>query len=267
MKKTIVLLAGLSLIGSSAPLSAQVTVFSDDFESGNMSLWTTTVASPLTIDNTQNVVPGGGTFSALLDNSADRMHRNIIGDAGGSEISGHSIFTSYWYDEAGTATRFYNEVRGYSGGTGLPNGGTTANGALAQLFAIGKYNTVTLPGDVFDVTKYQARVVFGTTVGWFNLNAAGSPDRSVGWHKFSIERLADGTTINFYVDDILSRTIAGATDISWDTLVIGGGLGSTVGNAWTDGISLTVVPEPSTLALSLLGGLGLMFFIRRRRNA
>ncbi len=233
-----------------------------------MSLWTTyssTTPNPLTIASGVNVDPVGGNYSALLDISTDRMHHNIVADNGGAELSGYALFTSYWYDEAGTATRFYNEVRGYSGGEGIPNGGTTASGSLAQLLAIGKYNTVTLAGDVFNGTKYQARVAFGSNAGWFNLDAAGSPDRSVGWHKFAIERLADGTTLNFYVDDVLSRTIGGATAESWDTLILGGGLGSTVGNAWTDGISL-VVPEPSTLALGLLGGLGIAGWVSRRRN-
>lgn len=41
----------------------------------------------------------------------------------------------------------------------------------------------------------------------------------MGWHKFTIERMGDGSTINFFVDDILSRTITGATIQSWDTLI------------------------------------------------
>lgn len=244
---------------------AQTTIFSDYFESGNMSLWTTTGTNPLDIQSGTNIVPVAGNFSAYLNTSIDRMHHNIIGDNGGSELSGASMFTSYWYDNAGTASRFFNEVRGYSGGTGLPNGGTAASGSLAQLLAIGKYNTVTLPGDVYNGSKYQARVVFGSNAGWFNLDAAGSPDRSVGWHKFTIERLADETTINFYVDDILSRIITGATAQSWDTMILGPGLGSIVGDAWGDGMLLVAVPEPSIIALGLLGGLGLMFGMARRR--
>ncbi len=222
-----------------------------------MNKWTSTATTPnpLTIDNTLNVAPAGGTYSALLNTSADRMHHNIIADNGGLEVGKYFLFTSYWYDEIGTATRFFNEVRGYSGGTGVPNGGTTASGSLAQLLAIGKYNSTTLAGDTYDGTKYQARVVFGTTTGWFNLNGAGAPSRSTGWHKFAIERMDDGTTVNFYVDDILSRTIVGTAAETIDTVVLGSGLGSTIGNAWTDGISL--IPEPSAMALGLVG-LGLL---------
>src|SRR2546430_10246857 len=41
--------------------------------------------------------------------------------------------------------------------------------------------------------RSQGRVVTGPNTGWFNLNAPGVPLRSVGWHKFEIERLADGS--------------------------------------------------------------------------
>jgi len=238
----LVVLAMISSLHAASPPS--VPIFSDNFESGNLNLWTTTAASPLDPSTLQNVVPAGGQFSAMMNTSADRMHHNIIGDNGGAELSGHTLFTCYIYDPGPTApaTRIFCEVRGYSGGTGLPNGGTAASGSLAQLFAIGKYNTVTLPGEVFSSTKYQGRVTFPTaTGGWFNLNGAGSPNRSVGWHRFDVERMADGTTINFYVDGILSRTFVGATAEPWDTVILGPGLGSTVGDAWIDGISVGVV--------------------------
>ena len=44
-----------------------------------------------------------------------------------------------------------------------------------------------------------------------------------GWHKFSIERLADGTTIKFTVDDVATRTITGVTAQDWNTVLIGAG--------------------------------------------
>lgn len=259
------LLAAGAIAG--APSASAAVIFSDDFESGNMNNWTTTGTNPLEISTVQNVVPDGPGSSALMNTSIDRMHRNLIDDNGGSELSGPSTFTSFIYDPGNTspATRVFSEVRGYTG-TGLPNGGTVADGALAQLLAIGKYNTVTRAGEVYNANKYQARVTFPSTVGWFNLDGEGSPDRSAGWHRFDVERLDDGTTINFYVDGVLSETIEGAASSTWDTLVLGPGLGSAVGDAWIDGISITdtVVPEPSALALVAVGGLALL---RRRRGA
>ena len=242
---------------------AEVTIFTDGFELGTVNYWTSD-GTPLKIDNTKSIFPAIGAYSALMDYSADRMHRNIIADNGGSEVDGYSTLSAWIYDD--TATRGYVQALGYTG-TGLPNGGTVADGTLAQILAIGKYNSVTLPGDVYDPTKYQARVLYGANAGWFNLNAPGAPSRSAGWHEFTIAREGNDTTIDFYVDGILGRTIAGATPQTWDTITMGFGSGTSSGNTWFDGIVVTV-PEPSTLTLSLLGGLGLaVAAISRRRKA
>ena len=191
-----------------------------------------------------------------MNTSIDRMHRNIIADNGGAEATGHLMFTAWIYDEgtnSGTigATRIYNEIRGYSLGTGLPNGGTTASGTLDALLAAGKFNSVTLPGEAFTATKYQGRVAFGPgtggSTGWFNLNGPGSPNRSVGWHRFDVEVMPGGSTIQFYVDGILCRTFAGAAVDTYDTVILGPGLGSQVGNAWIDGISLSIIDDPPTI--------------------
>lgn len=253
-----------ALVGTALSLQADAPVtlpiFSDDFESGTLAQWTptATIPSPLVPSTAQNIVPPSpdGQWSAYMDTSLDRMHHNIIADNGGTKLSGHSVFTSWLYDtsEPPTASRIYNEVRGYSDGTGLPNGGTNASGTLAQLLAIGKYNSVTLPGEFFNISKYQGRVTFpagSMGLGWFNLDGPGSPNRSPGWHRFDIERLADGTTINFYVDEILSRTITGATPESWDTVILGPGLGSTVGDAWIDGVAVGSVTQVFSTNLSI----------------
>lgn len=255
MKKHLLSILGILILGLSSAWPAAVVVFSDDFESLSLANWTTTAGSPLTIA-TQNIVPAGGQYSARMDVSTDRMHRNIIADNGGAELSGHIVFTAWIYDQGTNsgmvgATRIYNEIRGYSAGSGLPNGGTVASGALAQLLAAGKFNSVTLPGEVFTTTKYQGRVAFGPgtggSTGWFNLNGPGSPNRSVGWHRFDIEVLPSGTDINFYVDGILSRTFAGATAETYDTLMLGPGLGTQTGDAWIDGISVVkIVPDTTT---------------------
>jgi hypothetical protein len=250
----------MAALATSASAAA---IFSDNFESGSLSNWTTTGTSPLTLSTARNVVPVGGANSAAITSSANRMHRNIIADNGGTELSGAFVFSSHIYDPgsaSATSTRMYNEVRGYTGGTGLPNGGTTASGSLGQLLAIGKFNSVTAAGEVFNGSKYQARVVTGGVPGWFNLDAPGSPNRSAGWHEFTIERLVDGT-LKFYVDDILSRTFIGAADFSVDTVIIGPGTGTSVTDSNVDGVVL-IVPEPTSLA-----ALGLAAAMIRRRRA
>ena len=223
-------------------------IFSDDFESG-MSAWTATGSSPLDLSTAQNVVPAGGSQSALLNSSLDKMYHNL-----GSEVSGTTVASFHIYDS--TATRAYGEVRGYTG-SGY-NVGT-----LDNLIAVGIYSSVTMAGETFDPTKYQARLL-PTAFGWFNLNAPGAPSRSTGWHQFDIKR--SGTTVEFYVDGVLSRSMTGATDFTWDSLTIGSvAAGSSVGDAWFDGISVfTPVPEPSTYAM--LAGLGLTAFAAYRRQ-
>lgn len=231
--------------------TAQV-LFSDDFEVG-MGSWTTASgATALDWSFDQNAVPGGGSYSALVNSSGDKMYHNI-----GSEVSGGFFLTFYVFDD--TATRSFGEARSYTGAG-------YADGTLQQLFAVGKYNTVTAPGEVFSPTNYQARVATGTGAGWINLNAPGAPLRSPGWHKFDIERLADETTVNFYVDGLLGRTFAGATAFSIDSLGIGSvAAGTTAGNSYIDGVML-VVPEPAATALFVLGGGVLLWHLVRRRN-
>jgi len=238
-------------------------VFSDDFESNSLANWTVTSAtapSELAISPARNVEPVGGSFSAQMDTSTDRMHHNLFDDSGGLEVFEHATFTSWIYDSGASspATRIFNEVRSYSG-LGIPNGDTTPDGSLSQLLAIGKYNTVTLSGEVFDITTYQARIAFGSFAGWFNLNDPGTPSRSEGWHRFDIEMLPDEQTVRFYVDSILARSFVGANLAPWDTVIMGPGLGTTAGDAWIDGITINtgapLIPEPATGALMLFAGL------------
>ncbi len=207
----------------------------ETFESG-LGNWATAGASDL-INSTTNHT-AGGTNSARVSNSGNRMYRNL--DA---EIEGNTKLTFWLYDS--TQTREYGEVRAYTG-----NGFGGAAG-IQQILAIGRYNssfgtgTGTLTNETVDSTKYQARVYAGANSGWLNLNNAGAPARAVGWHKFEIERLSDGTTIKFYVDGILGRTITAATAATWDSVTIGSiGSGTTSGDAWFDDISPQIVGVP-----------------------
>ena len=125
-------------------------------------------------------------------------------------------------------------------GLGLALAGPLVTGAA------GSRSSTTMTGETWIVTKYQGRVVAGANSGWFNLNAAGAPSRSTGWHKFVIERRADGTTVDFYVDNILSRTITGATLSSLDSAAIGsvGSGTATAGEAWIDDVKVEYFDLP-----------------------
>ena len=230
-----------NVVSSEANLSLSAySVFNETFESGNLSNWNTYVnAANLNITTARNHTTGGAN-SAVLTNSTQKMYHNL-----GGEFQGHSKATFWLYDGLTTQTRFYGEIRAYSG-AGYPNG------SLQQLFAIGRYSipfdtdTGILAGEAVDSSKYQGRVLIGANTGWFNLNAAGAPNRSVGWHKFEIERMADGTTINFYVDGILGRSIPNATSANWDVALMGSIGSSTVtGNAWFDDIKVEYLDAPT----------------------
>lgn len=226
-----------SVTSATATLAVNAVVaFEDTFETGNLNAWAVASnsaapsATMLTISTAQNHTPGG-TYSAKVSISTDRMYRNI-----GAEVSGRCKATFWIYDS--TQTRVFTEVRAYSG-DGFEQG------SLQQLLAIGKYNTVTLPGETYDSTKYQGRIAFGPNAGWFNLNAPGAPSRSTGWHKFEIERLADGSTVNWYVDGVLSRTFTGLTLPPWDCVVVGSvGASSTLGDAWVDDFKVEYYDPP-----------------------
>ena len=166
----------------------------------------------------------------------------------GTEVRTDDLdFSFKFYDPAGTTSlaRTYGMVYAYSGGWGV---------GLEQILAIGKYNGVA-------TTKYSARVAFGGP-NWFNLDLA--PDRSVGWHEARITGidLGGSAQFDFYVDGILggSKVVTGTPTFDW--IVMGSNLTSSHG-MWYDDIVMAV-PEPSTFALSVLGGMGLLWITRRR---
>ena len=237
-----------SLLSADAAVSINdAIVFSDNFESGNLNNWTVAV-SPATALAASGAQHNSGSFSAYLANSYNKMYHNL-----GAEVEGHSRFTFYMYDAypAGPTgqTRCYSEARAYTG-SGYPSG------SLQQLFAIGRYSisfgnpgagTGSLANEVVNTTNYQGRVIAGANTGWFNLNAAGVPTRTVGWHKFEIERLADGSTINFYVDGVLGRQITAASYAPVDSALIGSvGSGTQVNaDAWFDDVKAEYFDAPT----------------------
>lgn len=262
MKKIFLITFSLSLLAVASNASAAL-VFSDDFESGTLDKWTSTAvaAAPFAIDTTTNVVPVGGVYSAKASNRLQRMHRNLLADNGGVEVSGHVIYTCYLYDDGGVTANdiLWVEVRGYSGGSGIANGATTVSGALSQLIAMGKASGAFayIPGDAYDGSKYQGRSILNNTFpsgNWFNLNGPGAPSRSVGWHKFDVEQLEDGTTLKFYVDGILSKTILGNTVQSWDTLILGAGQSTAAMTGWLDGVSVTTIADTNAPAIQIAYG-------------
>ena len=230
-----------SVTSTDAALSLNdVVVFNETFESGNLNNWTVvTAATTLDISTAQNHT-SPGSYSAYVNNSKDKMYHNL-----GVSVGGRVKATFWMYDNMGGQTRWFSEVRGYSGGG-------YGSGSLLQLFAIGRYSvgfgtgTGTLAGEVVNTAVYQGRVSNGSNTGWLNLNGAGTPARSAGWHRFEIERLADGTTVNFSVDGVLSRTVTAASNATLDSAAIGSlGSSTVVGDAWIDDVKVEYFDLPS----------------------
>jgi hypothetical protein len=243
---------GLFVAAALAPAAAGQ-ILSDNFDgyadqAAFQAAWTPIGANSATLASDQSHSAPNSVFALTTTNNTGGNYRNLPGEYNATD--GAPLLITYWMYYANGGTRHYNEIRAYAdGGFG--------QGALQQLVAAGWNNSVTAPGEVFDGTKFQARVAFGPNTGWFNLNAAGAPNRSEGWHKFTIE--IRSTDLNVYVDDVLGRTFTRGAVASFDSFVLGSRLTSAGVGSWTD--DLVITPEPGALALLALGGLAAL---RRR---
>src|SRR5882762_1867966 len=201
--------------------------------------------------------PINGTASTVLNNeqfvslsqsakgltTATRNARSV-GEVGFLNASADIvIFRLNFYDSAGSASAYrqYAELDD----TAAPSGS-------GQLYALGLNNNIVS-------TKYMARILGadgGAGAGaFFKLDDVGSPDRSTGWH--SLEADISDNDVKYFVDGILSKTvnISALTDRSLDTVKIGSNLSATQVAYFDDvHVERITVPEPSALALILLGG-------------
>jgi hypothetical protein len=127
------------------------------------------------------------------------------------------LFTFYLW-KSSTASSGQLNYRQY-GRVGPNNFGGSSIGS-------GTFNNATAPvngvHDIFGGTNYQGyNVALGASSdALFNLNNPGCPLRTVGWHKFDVERLADGSQ-RYYVDNVLGRTITNAYTQSIGYIVLG----------------------------------------------
>jgi hypothetical protein len=238
-------------VGALSTVTEAAVIFADDFESyadttALNAVWTRGAGTDT--DTYLSVGPAGSTNTSDTvrhDNRIGRRDRNF---APALPTADAPVVVEFdFYDdnaEVGIGDNAYNQLLAFSGTT------------LTQLVAMGKSNLTATD----DPTKYQARVAFNSS-NWLTLNAT----RSVGWHTFRAEIFSN--EVDFYVDgvaDVQNVAITGSTfGDGFSQARIGTGLSSRAEVSYYDNYSVSVVPEPASLAALSVAGLALM---RRRRT-
>lgn len=244
------LLAAMSVGGLSATANAAV-IFSDDFESyadtaALNSVWVKGAGTDT--DTFLDAGPAGSTNVSKTVHHENRIGRRDRNFAPALPTADAPVVVQFdFYDnnaELGDGDNAYNQLLAFSGTS------------LTQLVAMGKSTLTTID----DPTKYQARVAFNSG-NWLTLNAT----RTVGWHTFRAE-IFDGE-VDFYVDGLPDvQNVAftpGTLGDGFSQARIGTGLSSRAEVSYYDNYSVTLVPEPTSLALFGLAGAALLG--RRRR--
>jgi hypothetical protein len=234
----------------SVPNAFSTIVFQDDFQgyaddAALQSVWSRVSGTSSSIFLTGDPM-NAANYAIQQTTAAGRLRYVINGGVVPTTQEPTITFSFDLYDSnGGTANgRVYGELRNSA----------VANGLLAA----GIYNSVNV--GVLDTTKYQARSVDGGQ--WIQLEAA----RSVGWHNFRFE--ITGNQADLYVDNALqpSFTDRAAGNVSYDWINMGSGLSGN-SSALFDNVTVSTVPEPSVVALSMIGlGAVLGRIWLRRRN-
>jgi MYXO-CTERM domain-containing protein len=245
---------GLSLVATSGSATVFLNEHFDSYanQAAFQGVWTVPSGSAsLTLTNDQSVSPNQ-SIEGLTTATRNLLTLSEIGFLNGS--SDTVIFRFNFYDSNGSAAAYRQFAE-------LDD--TTAPSGSGQLFAMGLNNNIAS-------TYYMARILGGDggagVSAFFKLDGAGAPTRTTGWH--TLEADIKDTSVNYYVDGILSKTvdITALTDRSLDTVRVGSALSSTQ-VAYFDDIYVErlTVPEPSVAALGLLGA-GALAMLRRRRK-
>lgn len=248
------------LLSVTAPALAQ-TLFTDDFESGvSGTSWQVMVPNPqyqiLYADGSHAF----GTLAARQEqaNPFPYYMRTIAGShptAGILAGSQKEVFKTYMWDDL-------NDLNG--------SGGQLAAGVMLSSVSSGTgaaddfYQININSGAAGGFTQYNWRTAVN---GTFSTGVA----RTQGWHLFEIDvnpYTGGNNDVQFYIDNALvgsgARKVGGGAGDVMDEIRLGISIYSQGSAFWYDNVSLSVVPEPASGLLLLLGGV-LTFLYRRSR--
>jgi len=219
-----------------------------------------------------NPIGGSNMVTASAPSDVDQDWVNVAYRFNsGAAYNGGIELSWYFYDPAGQNGQGSNfkDMAGlayYSSApssTDYPGSGSLNGSSTVQRFTLGGADN---QSGGYSNTVYQAHVP-GSSGGYsgtayFNTGVA----RSIGWHHavLDMSQIVGGAcTATFSIDGALAvaRPFTGAAGIN--VIELNDGFGSQP--AFYDNVTLSSVPEPGTLALIVLGGLGAVAMLRRRR--
>lgn len=229
------------------PCALSQVIFSDNFQTYTddaslLSSWSRASGTASSIFLTSD--PLNPANQSIQQTTAAGRLRHVIPGTVASDANPLSFSFDFFDSGDGTVNgRIYAEIRN--------------SAAVNGLLAAGVYNSVNV--GTLDITRYQARSLDGG--GWIQLNA----QRSIGWHNFRFE--ISGTSVDLFVDNVLDPAFTdrlNSANISYDWVHLGSALsGNTLG--YFDNVNVSIIPEPSALALGLLG-IGAFFARTQRRR-
>ena len=241
----IVAVALVSLIATRAQAAIS---FSDTFEgyadqAAFEAAWPAFVSTSTTMTTGVFVTTGGGAGGstkwvqqpAQAANNQNRNMRNV-GESATVSATNLVAFSFDFFDSNAAAAPQRNHSNVHDGGVSPVGSG--------QLVSMGLNNNLSSTADGGNF--YMGRILgykppeAGTVTStgqFFKLNGAGAPLRSTGWHNLRV--VVDNSSFRFYVDGVLSRTVANSFTLrSYETLVLGSGLSNGSVQAGVDNVKL-----------------------------